>query len=271
MTWRVRLALAAAIGSAACATPLLKLPPASGAPATDGATALAQALTTCRGIRTLTAEVAVRGKVNNQRIRARLQVGLAQPASAYIEAPAPFGAPIFVFAAVNDEATLLLPRDRRAVEHGRPADVLEAIAGVPLAPAALRAALTGCLADGEARTNALQPDARWRVFPGNEEVYLRRDRNADPWRLVVAVHRGQGSPWRAEYRDFASNLPRSVHLISTPSDRFDLQLTLSDIEINVPIQPETFRVQIPAGTTPLTIDELRSAGPLADRSGKSDE
>jgi hypothetical protein len=271
MTWRVRLALAAVIGSAACATPLLKLPPTAGAPATDGATALAQALTTCRGIRTLTAEVAVRGRVNSQRIRARLQVGLVQPASAYIEAPAPFGAPIFVFAAENDDATLLLPRDRRALEHGRPADVLEAIAGVPLAPAALRAALTGCLADGDARSTANQPEPRWRVFPGNEEVYLHRDRDADPWRLVVVAHRGQPSAWRAEYRDFVSNLPRSIHLISTPSDRFDLQLTLSDIEINVPIPPETFRVQIPAGTTPLTIEELRSAGPLADRSGKTDD
>jgi len=39
----------------------------------------------------------------------------------------------------------------------------------------------------------------------------------------------------------------------------------------VPIPPETFRVQIPTGTTPLTIEELRSAGPLADRSGKSDD
>lgn len=271
MTWRVRLALAAAIATASCAAPLLKLPPTSGAPATDGANALAQALSTCRAVRTLTAEVAVSGRVNRQRIRARLQVGLAQPASAYIEAPAPFGAPIFVFAAQNDDATLLLPRDRRALEHGRPADVLEAIAGVPLAPAALRAALTGCLADGDARTNANQPDARWRVFPGDDEVYLHRDRDADPWRLVVVVHRGQGAAWRAEYRNFVSNMPRSIHLTSTPADRFDLQLTLSDIEINVAIQPETFRVQIPAGTTPLSIDELRSAGPLADRSGKSDD
>ena len=271
MTWRVRLALAAAITTASCAAPLLKLPPTAGVPATDGARAFAQALTACRGVRTLTAQVAVSGRVNRQRIRARLQVGVAEPASAYIEAPAPFGAPIFVFAAQNDEATLLLPRDRRALERGRPAEVLEAIAGVPLAPAALRATLTGCLAGGDSRTMANQPDARWRVFPGDDEVYLYRDRDDDPWRLVAVVHRGQGAAWRAEYRDFVSDLPRSIHLTSSPSERFDLQLTLSDIEINVPIEPDTFRVQIPAGTTPLSIDELRSAGPLADRSGKSDD
>jgi len=271
MTWRVRLALAAVVTTAACAAPLLKLPPASRVPASDGASALAQALATCRGIRTLTAEVAVSGRVNGQRIRARLQVGLAQPASAYIEAPAPFGGPIFVFAAQNDEATLLLPRDQRALEHGRPADVLEAIAGVPLAPAALRAALSGCLPEGESPIDATQPDPRWRVFPGSDEVYLHRDRDADPWRLVAVVHRGQRATWRAEYRDFVNNMPRSIHLTSTPSGRFDLQLTLSDIETNVAIPPETFRVQIPAGTAPLTIEELRSGGPLADRSRKSDD
>jgi hypothetical protein len=271
MTWRASTAVAVAIATASCAAPLLKLPPTTGAAATDGADALAQALTTCRGIHTLTAEVGVSGRVNGQRIRARLQVGLAEPASAYIEAPAPFGAPIFVFAAENDSATLLLPRDRRVLEHGRPSEVLEAIAGVPLAPAGLRATLTGCLADSDVRSRVTQPDIRWRVFPGDDELYVYRDRDADPWRLVGVIHRSPAPAWRAEYRDFVSSLPRSIHLTSTPSARFDLQLTLSDVELNVPIGPETFRVQIPAGTTPLTIDELRNAGPLADRSRRSDE
>jgi len=269
MTWRASIAFAAAAATASCAAPLLKLPSGAGAAASDGPAALTQALVTCQGIRTLTAEVAVSGKINGQRTRARLQAGVAAPASAYIEAPAPFGAPIFVFAAQNDDATLLLPRDRRALEHGRPADVLEAIAGVPLSPAALRTTLTGCVADTGSRTTATQPDARWRVFPGEDELYLRRDGDAAPWRLVAVLHRGAGSSWRAEYRDFMNDLPRSIHLTSTPSARFDLQLTLSDVELNVPIGAETFRVQIPAGTSPLTIDELRDGGPLADRSRKS--
>jgi hypothetical protein len=270
MIWRAWIALAA-IATVSCAAPLIKLPSPAGTAASDGADAINQALTACRAVRTLTAQVAVRGRVNGQRLRARLQVGLAQPASAYIEAPAPFGAPIFVFAAENDDATLLLPRDRRVLEHGRPAEVLEAIAGVPLAPAGLRTTLTGCAADGDTRTTAAQPDEHWRVVAGADELYLHRDRDADPWRLVAVVHRSPGSAWRAEYRDFVNNLPKSIHLTSTPSGRFDLQLTLSDVDLNVPIEPETFRVQIPAGTTPLTIDELRSGGPLADRSRKTDE
>lgn len=270
MTWRASIALAAAILTASCARPVLKLPSPSGAAATDGAEVLTRALATCRGIRTITTELAVSGRVNGQRIRARLQVGLAQPAAAYIEAPAPFGAPIFIFAAENDDATLLLPRDRRVLEHGRPAEVLEAIAGVPLAPAGLRETLTGCVTV-QAGANATAPDPRWRVFPGEEELYVHRDREDAPWRLVAVQHRSSGSAWRAEYRDFANDLPRSIHLISTPSSRFDLQLALSNVELNVALGPETFRVQIPAGTTPMTIDELRNSGPLADRSKKTDD
>jgi hypothetical protein len=270
MTGRAWIALAA-IATASCAAPLLKLPSPAGTVASDGANVINQALTACRAVRTLTAQVAVRGKVNGQRLRARLQVGLAQPASAYIEAPAPFGAPIFVFAAENDDATLLLPRDRRVVEHGRPAEVLEAIAGVPLDPTGLRATLTGCSADADTRTAATQPDEHWRVVAGADELYLHRERDSDPWRLVAVVHRSPGLVWRAEYREFMSNLPRSIHLASTPSGRFDLLLALSDVDLNVPLGPETFRVQIPSGTAPMTIDELRTSGPLADRSRKTDE
>jgi hypothetical protein len=218
----------------------------------------------------MTAQVAVSGKVGGHRMRARLTVGLAEPAAAYIEAPAPFGAPIFVFAAVDNDATLLLPRDRRVLEHGRPAAVLEAIAGVPLSPDGLRMVLTGCAADGDARRRATAPDSRWRVFPGSDELYVHRDREADPWRLVVVMHRRPAPEWRAEYRDFVGNLPRSIHLVSAEAGRFDLQLMLSDVEMNVPIDADTFRVPIPADSTPLTIEELRDAGPLDDTTKKSE-
>ena len=103
----------------------MKLPAGPGAPAPDAADALAQATSVCRGIRTLTAEVAASGKAAGSRFRGRLSVGVAAPASARIEAVAPFGPPVFIFVATNDDATLLLPRDDRVLEHGRPDEVLE--------------------------------------------------------------------------------------------------------------------------------------------------
>jgi hypothetical protein len=271
MTLRASLALATAMATASCAAPLLKMPTGPASPAADAAVVLSQALTACQAIKTMTAEVAVSGHVGGRRTRARLQVGLAAPASAYIEAPAPFGAPVFVFAARAEDATLLLPRDQRALEHGRPSAVLEAIAGVPLTPSDLRAALTGCAEDVDARS-VQRLDDRWReVRSPSQVVYLHRERDADPWRVVAVVHHDPQPEWRAEYREFTDDVPRTIRLVSSDSHRFDLRLTLSQVEINVALEPDIFRVQIPAGTQPITLEELRDAGPLADRSRKSND
>lgn len=271
MMLRASLALATAMATASCAAPLLKLPTGPASPATDAVDVLSQALTACQAIKTMTAEVAVSGQVAGRRTRARLVVGLAAPASAYIEAPAPFGAPVFVFAARADDATLLLPRDRRVLEHGRPSEVLEAIAGVPLTPSDLRAALTGCAGNVDAGS-VQRLDDRWREVRGpGQAVYLHRERDADPWRVVAVVHHDPQPEWRAEYREFTSNVPRSIRLASSDSHRFDLRLTLSQVEINVSLEPDTFRVQIPAGTRPITLQELRDAGPLAEGSRKSND
>src|SRR4051794_27532285 len=104
------LAIAGGMATSSCAAALMKLPSNTGAVVSDAARVLEPLIRTCTAIKTLTAEVAVKGKIADRRMRARLVVGLAEPASAYIEAPAPFGAPVFVFGARNDDATLLLPR-----------------------------------------------------------------------------------------------------------------------------------------------------------------
>lgn len=270
MTPRAWLVLAAAMVTTSCGTPLMRVPLGPGAASTDAAELLAQALDTCSGVRTFTAEVAVSGRIAGRRARGRLLAGLSTPASAYLDAPAPFGASAFIFAAHDDDAMLLLPRDRRVLEHGVPADILEAVTGVPLGPADLRMTLTGCDEEGDlSGARALGPD--WRMIPGRLDRYLHREPNAGPWRLVMVLHREAGRPeWRAEYSDFFRNLPRTIRLTSADSARFDLQLTLSQMEINGPLEAGTFQPQVPAGYAPITIDEIRDAGPLAERTAKSD-
>jgi hypothetical protein len=216
-------------------------------------------------VRTFTAEIGVSGRLGGRGIRrGRLLVGLATPASAYLDAPAPFGASVFIFAAVDDRATLLLPRDRRVLTQGSPADVLEAAAGVPLSPVDLRETLTGC-ATTTASAEGREIGEKWRVVRGVNEAYLYRDRPSDAWRLVASVHREPGHhPWRAEFRDFSSNLPRTVRIASADSKGFDLTLAMSQVEINVPLESEVFRPRVPADYTPLTLDDLRAAGPMTE-------
>lgn len=244
----------------------MKLPSGPGLPAGDAADAIAGATAACRAVSTLTAEIGVSGSVGGQRLRGRLLAGLAPPSSARLEAVAPAGPPIFIFVASGTDATLLLPRDDRMLEHGPPAALLEAVAGVPLDGADLKAALTGCAqAPDHARGRALGPD--WRMVPdGPTDLYLRRDRQASTWRLVTTVHHAPAGSapaggWRAEYRNFQNGLPQSVHLVSVEARRFDLTLALSQVDTNVPLDGDVFRVQIPRSARPITLDELRHARP----------
>ena len=241
----------------------MKLPAGPGAPATDAADALKQATAACVGIRTLTAEVAASGKVSGQRVRVRLSVGVDAPASARLEAVAPFGPPIFILVATNDDATLLLPRDDRVLQHGRPAEVLDAVAGVPLSAADLHAVLTGCApAMPQSEGRALGDDWRLMTAPGGDALYLHRPGAAQPWQLVSVVRRA----WRVDYRDALNGLPRTMRITSVPRDgaagsSFDLTLVLTQVETNVPLGPDVFRVDIPQAARPITLDELRHARP----------
>jgi hypothetical protein len=249
--------------ASSCAPPLLKLPSGPRMPATDGAAVIDQATAACRAISTITLEMSVRGSVGGQRLRGRLSAGLAKPASARLEALASIGQPVFFFVATDGDATIYMPRDQR-VAHGRPEALLEAVAGVPLDASALRTVVTGCAAIlNGAAIQAIGED--WRVTTdGSDEIYLRRDQAPTPWRLAATVHRGP-SAWRAEYSNFQSGLPRTIHLVSTPAGRFDLQLELSQIELNVPLGPEVFQVQVPASAETIGVDELRRSGPLGEK------
>jgi hypothetical protein len=249
--------------TASCGAPLMKLPTGAGTPASDAGEALSQAVATCTGIRTLTAEVAASGKVDGQRFRARLSVGVAAPASARLEAVAPFGPPIFILVAHDDEATLLLPRDARALQHGRSAEVLDAAAGVPLSAADLRVVLTGCTAEmAPTEGRALGADWRRITIGPDDTLYLHRGGEGEPWRLV-AVSRPTR---RVEYRDHLNGLPRTIRITSAPGERqaagtFDVTLALSQVDTNVPLAPDVFRLDIPPGTQSISLDELRHARP----------
>ena len=80
---------------------------------------------------------------------------------------------------------------------------------------------------------------------------------------MTTVHRSAARPWRAEYGDFRDGLPRSVRIAAEDPKRFDLRLVLSQVEINVALGPDVFRVQIPRTATPITLQELQRSGPFA--------
>ena len=267
MKWTITVVVGVVCASCGGASPLIRLPAGPGAPAADAADVLAAATAVCRAVRTVTAEVAVSGSVGGKRVRGRLLAGVAAPASVRLEAAAPFGPPAFIFVASNIGATLLLPRDDRVLEHGRPDAVLEAVTGVPVGAADLKTTLTGCASSPQVTGRQV---GDWRILTPagtgdravESEWYLRREPTPGMWRLVTAVHPSRDGRWRAEYGDFQSGLPRSIRLASEDAQRFDLRLTLSQMEINTPLDADVFTVKIPPSAFPITLDELRRSGPF---------
>jgi outer membrane biogenesis lipoprotein LolB len=253
------------LAAASCAAPvkLITLPTVPATPAPDAPAAIDSATRDCRGVSTITAEISVTGTVDGRRVpHAHLITGIAEPASVRIEATVPLGGTAFVFTSRAGEATLLLSRDNRALEHGHPDEVLEAVTGVPLTVDGLRSTLTGCAQNPDAG-RAQHLGQEWIVAPdaGGAE-YFQKDKSTGAWRLVVASH-GQGrDAWRAEYRDFHEGLPRAIRLASDDRSRFNLALTLSQVDLNVAIPDAAFTVNIPASASPISVAELRGAAPL---------
>jgi hypothetical protein len=265
----------AALLSTACGARLMKLPTGPASPAPDMAQVVSEATAACRGVTTLTAEVGVSGSVHGRRLRSRLLVGLERPASARVEAFA-FGQQILILVSRADEATLLLTRDNRVLRRGRPSEILEAVAGVPLDASNLRTTLLGCDAAVMNEIDRSTPGARtaavegrrigedWRVATeGSSELYFQRQAPDRRWRLVAALHRRPNRAfWRAEYRDFENDLPRTLRLVDSESRRFDLRLALSQVELNAKLPGAAFEVNIPPTADPITLEELRESGPI---------
>ena len=61
----------------------------------DAAAAYTEATAQCRGVRTLSAELALSGRAGGQKLRGRILGGFAEPGRVRLEAPAPFGRPVF--------------------------------------------------------------------------------------------------------------------------------------------------------------------------------
>ena len=106
--------------TASCGAPLMKLPAGAGTAATDAADVIAQATAACRAVNTVTLEMAVRGSAGGHRLRGQAD---GRSCEAGVRAARSGGAVRPAAVRVRrdgSDASLLLPRDRRVLEHGAP-------------------------------------------------------------------------------------------------------------------------------------------------------
>jgi hypothetical protein len=254
--------IAIAVAAGACASKRFAAPAGAGTPLADHGGLWQQAAGPCRGVRTLTAELALSGRAGETRMRGRVQAGFA-PGGIRLEGVAPFGQPVFILVATPSGATLLLPRDERVVRAPNASEILDALVGVRLEPGALGAALTGCGVAADPIGATEHGDVVRFAF-ADGVVFARR--RAGGLRIVAA----ETQSFLIEYPDAfdaGSVFPRRVRISRTASgaDRVDLTIELAQIETNVDLPAVAFTVDVPPGTIPMTIAQLRSAGPLGAR------
>jgi len=264
-------AVALTVMTAACATMPLRIPQGPSRPlaASEAAALFGQATAACHPVGTLTAEIGLSGRVGTRRLRGRVLAGFERSGSLRLEAPAPFGAPVFILAATADRSVIWFPRDKRVLRDAAVADVLEALTGMRRHSDDLLALLTGCLVS-EPRAEATEArrfESGWMAMPlsSGGEAYMRRERQQ--WRIVGGRGPGEGgdraaASWTVAYDQFAAGFPGRVRVWQEPTT--DMTFRVSQLEANVAIDPAAFTLDVPADAVPMSLDELRQMGPLAD-------
>ncbi len=245
-----------------CAPRAPTLPSGGGVPFPGSAGAYAEATGDCRGVKTLTAVMSLSGRAGSQRLRGRIDAGLDAPDSIVLEAVAPFGKPFFVLAGAGGGATLVLPRDGRYLRGEAPEAIVEAITGVALGPAELRMVIAGCGISAAEPVSSRAFDGGWAaVETGSSTTWLRQIEGR--WRVAAATR----GPLAVHYSDFRAARPSTVRIRVSNSEQVtaDLSLRLSDVDLNVPLDPRVFALDVPSGATPITLEQLRRAGPLGER------
>jgi hypothetical protein len=240
-----------------CAPKPPMLPSGGGAPFPDFARAYLQATDACRDVRTISAVLSISGRAGQQKLRGRIDAGLEAPDRIVLEAVAPFGKPFFVLAAAAGDSTLVLPRDGRFLKGAAPAAIVEAITGISLTPAELRMVLAGCGVPGGEATTGHAFDGGWvSVDSGDATIWLRQIDGR--WRVAAATRQSLA----VHYSAFGTARPSTVRIRVSVAQGADLTLRLGDVDVNVPLDPGMFRLEIPRGAAPITLEELRRGGPL---------
>lgn len=252
---RLLPALALLILSAGCAPRLAKLPSGPGTSYAEFATAYAQATELCRNVRTQRAVLRVSGP-----FRADVDAGFAEPSRVRLELPAP-GRPIFVFVTDGDRATLVLPREGRVLRDAPPAAILEALAGISLAPDELRRIVAGCGLGTAPPTSGRTFGPDWVAVDAGDTVHWLKTAAGGEWQLSASTR----GPLEVRYGSYLVGRPALIRLRVPARDgrpATDLTLRLSQVDFNEPLDASVFEADVPPNAVPLTLEELRRSGPL---------
>ncbi len=231
------------------------VPPAGpGEPAPDAARAWDEATRACRGARTYS------GRLHLGVVGANLMTSVTADGDVFLGAVVA-GQPRFTLWGRRDQATLLLHDDNRVV-RAPAADIVDALIGAAIGPEEWLAMLTGCVTRSHDMTGAARLGKLLRIDTRDGRVYLMRVGGV--WR----VRGGEVNGLIIDYTWREHAFPGEIRARSAPdrSRRASIAVEASEFSVNQTLPPATFTpARGAAAATPMTLDELREAGPLRKR------
>jgi hypothetical protein len=251
--WWRSLALVAPLGATACAAAFTP-PVGPGEPAPEAAAAWAQATASCRAARTYSA------MLHFGAVGANVQTTVTDDGRVRLGAIVA-GRPRFTLAGTREEATLLLHDDRRVV-RAPAAAIVEQLIGTAIEPREWLAFVTGCVTRSHDMTGAARLGKYLRVTTAEGRVYLRQQGG------VWQVHGGEVLGLIVHYEWGGSAFPTVLRARSSPGASVETRLTLeaAQFRVNDTVPAEVFAPPRAAeGAAPMTLEELREAGPLSRR------
>lgn len=242
-----------------CAARLPPRPVGNPTPDPTAVETFTTATAACKGFRSIEGELSLSGRAGGERVRGRVLTGLEAGGAVRLEAVAPFGAPFFILAGRNERATLVLPREHRVLKDTAVANVLGRITGLTLGADDLRLIVSGCLVEQASPGDGRQWGSEWKaVTLGPDRTAYLRLQNGQ-W-LLTAADYGQ---WHVDYSAHSAGFPRTVRVRGAGD--IDITARVEQLEVNTPINPRAWSVDVPSDADPMTLDELRSIAPLAER------
>ena len=257
------LLLAALTACAAGCAPKVRLalPDGSGTAVVDLPAVVTAARASCRAPQALSADLRLSGRIDGSRVRGTLQVGVAADAMR-LEGVAPFGAPVFVLAARPDRAVLLLPREDAVARAASADQLLDAVVGVALGAADLRAIVSGCGLAAWTADGASTFRGGWtRVDAGPGRRLWLRAAGGDA-AVILAAEDGE---WRVEYRRTGTGWPTAIRLIDTAGRGTDAVFGVDAPEALDALPEGALDVDVPATAREVTLADLRTRRALTER------
>jgi hypothetical protein len=234
-----------------CAAHRFVPPAGTGDPAPEAASAWAEATTACRQVTSLTVAMRISGRVDGDRIRSlALDAALTTADEIRLRGVA-LGRTVFLLAGRARRATMVI-EDGAVTAPAE--DIVEALAGVRLAPRALLAVVSGCVsATGTEIRGARRHGEVLAVDLDGARAFVRSRRGR--WEVIAGeLDGGLG----LSYDRITNGWPGRIRVTSDVSGRpTDLTLVIEDRQLNRSFAATVFALDPPSSAATMTLDELR--------------